>query len=178
MPQIIAGIALFGLIIFFIIQGIVETAQANPFEFWYIVGSPIALIAGFVLHMHKIKAARWANIPQRGPMKVEITEDLKQQGRYACGLIIDVKISKQDWAIVQKLGVMRHSLCHYPAPSGPIGERYEPLNVGNLDQINYIGFLNVLEMHAAKAELMDNLHLLQSHIERYKEGPQVERFDI
>jgi hypothetical protein len=154
-----------------------------------VVFALIALIVIFVLYLNFSRKSKersaWANLPAKGPMKVNIEEQYVEAGSFnskhvPCGLKIDVRISQNDWRVIANAGLMKKVLFH---GDGPSGAQYDPENtrpwlVEDLKTPTYASFWDVQRMHDAKEELLKSLVNLRATIEAQKEGPQVTSFEL
>src|SRR6266849_7182272 len=143
----------------------------------------IALVIFLFVRSRMKKKEKWEALPKDGPMKVsigtmEVPAGSFNSKRLTCGLDIDVRISQADWKAIANAGLMQHLLFEYPGPSS---DMYDPENVRqflveHLNQVNHIGFNNVIKMQDAKEKLILGLHNLKAHIE--PRGPETESFEI
>jgi hypothetical protein len=131
------------------------------------------------------KEAEFADLPEHGPMKVNLEiKDIPPgdflSKRFTSNLIVDVTISQADWKSIAQLGLMKHTLFTYPGMSG---DPNDPDNirtyvVEDLRRRGSAMFRNTIELQAAREKLIEGLRNLRDHIEEHRHGDRKESFEL
>jgi hypothetical protein len=121
-----------------------------------------------------------------GPMQVKITvEPITRntpilnfvRGRpLSHALVVDVKISKKDWAAIKKAGLYDALLFQYPDTTSTYSGEMMDYRVSSLTFKGSAGFYNIGQAEEAKQTLIQNLHNLKAAI--VNEGRQEYSFEI
>ena len=173
----LAGYVALAVFVVFILTNLTQSAA-----FPIVVAIAVVMIIFFAFRGAKRNADREATLPEVGPMQVNITSEEIKPGsfnykRLKCALKIDVKISKQDWEGIKRMGLKDRLLFTYPAPSGDASDTRDFI-VGDLDQANSIGFNDAIQREEAKAALIQGLQNLRSQLAARSLGPVTETIEI
>jgi hypothetical protein len=91
-------------------------------------------------------------------------------------LVVDVKISKKDWAAIKKAGLYDAVLFQYPDSTSTYSGEMMDYKVSSLSFTGSVSFYNISQLEEAKETLITNLHNLKASIAN--EGKQEHRFEI
>lgn len=160
------------LVIFFGYQ--IMQSPKWPFIMW---GGIIA-ICGAIFYLFIFPRIQTRMIvsksPPDGPMKVNITTAELGRGKHR--MYIDVVMSQKDHRVLKQIGMQSRGLFTYPEPSAPdIQTDYRIVHLFNTP---YVDFPDSASMDRAKAELIEGLQALRTHLDGRKEGPQRETLEI
>ena len=173
LPTIIAGIVVSGLLLYSLAQTTV---------FWIVLALVIGVPIIWMIRQYLSTQHRVQSMPVTGPMQINITTSEIPPGsfnyrRLKVQMAIDVKISRQDWDAIKRMGLMNRKLFEYPAPSGDYNDT-RIFQVSSLRQVCGIGFHDTIQMEEAKTELIQGLHSLKALIENRSAGPVTETIEI
>jgi len=177
----------------FLASQLVYTVLA-PWWPYLFVGSVIAYgvwLMGHVIREYKQDIAGLSPkpLPLDGPMQVNITTETIDKNRpllnfirgrpLTHALIIEVRISQNDWKAIKKAGLYDAVLFEYPSPASTYDEEKMTYPVSSLRlPKTSVSFYNIGQLNEAKETLIQNLHNLKAQIEVHKQGPQKQSFEI
>jgi hypothetical protein len=180
MPEFVAALIAIAVVCA-LIYGTFATLTADVWTMITVIIAAIILVPVFLyyailqwphsLRMHRFRAA----LPPNSPMKLDLCTEVIRAPRHiqrrcnvknAHRLYVDLTISQTDWDAAEFAGLTNHVLFAIPDPKSIHSAHFA---IGTIVHTRYADFADVQQLEAAKAELLNSLHILRTRIDAMKE---------
>jgi hypothetical protein len=174
-----AVIIMVGMMVWMIYTEVADwlARMVHEWTFWAVIAA-VCLLYFLIFILPRMR--RHQAIPNEGAMIINITEDLTPTLRFACSLIIDVQIPHNDWHVLENAGLLNKIIFSYYSGRGDPGEKenWRDFTIGDLEMPRTIGFADTEQMLAAKAKLVEIVHIIKQHSEYLREAPRQDTIEV